>query len=129
VRVLYEPDPARRHQRQQVGKSVAELAAEFGVRWIAESYEELLQNPLVAVVAVFSPYALHAEQVGAALRAGKHVIVTKPLAVSLDEARQLVDLVDRTGRQILVAQSMRWNSMSWASCGTSNAACCAVRSR
>lgn len=52
---------------------------------------------------------LHFEQARAALLAGKHVIITKPFAVSLDEARDLVALAEKTGRILLVAQSLRWN--------------------
>jgi predicted dehydrogenase len=111
VRALYEPDAQRVHQRYQVGKSLATLAAEFGVGTIVSEYDALLASPGVDIVAVFSPCPLHFEQVSAALRAGKHVIVTKPMAVSLDEARRLVELVDETGLKLLVAQSMRWNSM------------------
>jgi predicted dehydrogenase len=111
VRALYEPDAQRLHQRYQVGKSLAELAAEFGVGTLVSDYTALLESPDVDVVAVFSPCPLHFEQISAALTAGKHVIVTKPMAVSLDEARRLVELVDQTGKKLLVAQSMRWNSM------------------
>jgi predicted dehydrogenase len=111
VRALYEPDANRLHQRYQVGKSLRTLADEFDVERIAGDYQKLLDAPDVDVIAVFSPCPLHFEQVSAALRAGKHVIVTKPLAVSLDQARRLVELVDQTGLKLLVAQSMRWNSM------------------
>ena len=111
VRSLCDPDPARRHQRYEVGKSLEELAREFGVPHYAESFEALLSRPDLDCLAIFSPCPYHFEQVKAALEAGKHVIVTKPLAVSLDEARQLVDLVDKTGLKLLVAQSMRWNGM------------------
>lgn len=111
VRAIYEPDRQRQHQRYQVGKSAAELAQDFGVRRVTDDYAALLADPAIDIVAVFSPCPLHFEQVRAALRAGKHVIVTKPMAVSLDEARRLVELVDQTGLKLLVAQSMRWNSM------------------
>lgn len=111
VRALYEPDPQRLHQRYQVGKDVASLAAEFGVSKIVGAYDDLLRAPDLDIIAIFSPCPLHYEQVTAALQAGKHVIVTKPMVTSLDQARRLVDLVDQTGLKLLVAQSMRWNSM------------------
>jgi predicted dehydrogenase len=111
VRGLYETDPARLHQRYEVGKSLRSLADEFSVGFIAEDYHDLLAHPDIDCIAVFSPCPAHHEQVVAALDAGKHVIVTKPMAVSLDEAREIVDAVDRTGLKLLVAQSMRWNSM------------------
>jgi len=111
VRGVYEPDKARLHQRYEVGKSVAALLDEFGVDYAADHYEDLLARPDIDLVGIFSPCVYHYEQIKQALLAGKHVIVTKPMVVSLDEAREIVDLVDRTGLKLLVAQSMRWNSM------------------
>ncbi len=110
VRAVYDPHPDRPHQRYQVGKRLSSLAEEFGVAHIADTYEALLSRPDLDCVAIFSPCPYHCRQVRAALQAGKNVIVTKPLAVSLEEARELVELVDRTGLKLLVAQSMRWNS-------------------
>ena len=111
VRGIYEPDSARRHQRYDVGKDTRSLAQEFGVEFITNSYEELVSRKDLDAIAIFSPCPFHFAQVKAALEAGKHVIVTKPMVVSLEEARQVVALADRTGRKVLVAQSMRWNSM------------------
>ncbi len=110
VRGIYDPDPERHHERYDVGKSAQALADAFGVGLVAKEYAELLSREDIDCIAVFSPCPLHTAQVTAALEAGKHVIVTKPMAVSLDEARTLVALVDRTGLKLLVAQSMRWNS-------------------
>jgi len=111
VRALFDPDPQRLHQRYYQGTSLADLAAQYGVPTCLTDYDEMLARPELDVIAVFSPCPLHFAQVSAALRAGKHVIVTKPMAVSLDEARELARLVDETGLKLLVAQSMRWNSM------------------
>jgi len=111
VRGIFEPDPARRHQRYDVGKDTRALAREFGVEIVTSSHEELLSRKDLHAVAVFSPCPFHFAQVKAALLAGKHVIVTKPMVVSLEEAREVVALADRTGLKLLVAQSMRWNSM------------------
>jgi predicted dehydrogenase len=110
VRGLHDPDPDRRHERHEVGKRLQSLAEESGVSLVAREYEELLACEDIHAIAVFSPCPCHFAQVKAALLAGKHAIVTKPMAVSLDEARELVALVDRTGLKLLVAQSMRWNS-------------------
>ncbi len=91
---------------EEVGRPAAE---EFGVEYVP-STEELWKRDIDAV-GIFSPCVYHYEQIRQALLAGKHVIVTKPMVDSLDEAREIVELVDRTGLKLLVAQSMRWNSM------------------
>ena len=111
VRAVYEPDSDRRHQRYDVGASTRELVEKFDVDHVAPEYDDLLSRDDITCIAIFSPCPFHMEQVTAALRAGKHVLVTKPLAVSVEQARQITSLVESTGLKLLVAQSMRWNSM------------------
>lgn len=53
-------------------------------------------------VLVSTPHTLHFEQVRDALTAGLHVMVEKPMVSSSDEARELIALRDRVGRQLLV---------------------------
>ena len=53
---------------------------------------ELINDPDLDVIAICTPSALHAGQAEAALRAGKHVVVEKPMALSTEDARTLRDL-------------------------------------
>ncbi len=110
VRGIYEPDPRRVHQRYDVGRTTRQLARKFGVDLLTGDYDELLARKDIHIIAIFSPCPCHFEQIKKALLAGKHVIVTKPMVVSIEEAREIVRLVDRTGLRLLVAQSMRWNA-------------------
>jgi 1,5-anhydro-D-fructose reductase (1,5-anhydro-D-mannitol-forming) len=55
-----------------------------------DDYPQMLADPDVDVIYVASPNGVHAEQALAALRAGKHVLVDKPLALELDDARAIV---------------------------------------
>ncbi|MCC6581468.1 MAG: Gfo/Idh/MocA family oxidoreductase [Phycisphaeraceae bacterium] len=110
VRSVYDPDPHRRGL-YFAGKDLATLAREYDVQTIDREYEDLLDRKDIDCVAIFSPCPFHAKQAMAALAAGKHVIITQPMAVSLDEARGIVAAADRAGRQVLVAQLMRWNRM------------------
>ena len=59
------------------------------------SFDSVLDDPDVQAVAIATPASSHFELVRAALEAGKHVLVEKPLTPSLDEARKLVDLAER----------------------------------
>jgi predicted dehydrogenase len=68
-----------------------------------------VRRPEVDVVAVYSPDALHAEHCVAALEAGKHVVCTKPMVTSLEQARAVVEAVRRSGRKFLVGQTMRFD--------------------
>lgn len=61
------------------------------------SYEAVLADPEVEAVAVATPAATHFDLVRAALEAGKHVLVEKPLTMSVDEGRKLVELAERRG--------------------------------
>ena len=72
-------------------------------------YREMVRRDDVDVVCVFSPDHLHAEHCVAALEAGKHVVCTKPLVTSLQDARRLVALVREKGVKFLVGQTMRFD--------------------
>ncbi|MBW7461516.1 Gfo/Idh/MocA family oxidoreductase, partial [Paenibacillus sepulcri] len=65
-------------------------AAEFGLDRYTLDYEELLNDPDIDVIAIYTPDQLHGRHIKQALDAGKHVIVTKPMLTSLDEARELL---------------------------------------
>lgn len=81
---------------------------EFGIDCYTPRYEELLHNPLIDVIAIYTPDELHAEHILAALAADKHVICTKPLFTNLDRAREILDVADRSKRRLFVGQSSRF---------------------
>ena len=60
-------------------------------------YEQVLRDPDVDAVALATPVATHAQMAAAALAAGKHVFVEKPLATSEEEATELMRLARRNG--------------------------------
>jgi predicted dehydrogenase len=61
------------------------------------SYEHVLADPAVSAVAIATPAATHFDLVRAALEAGKHVLVEKPLTASLAEAVKLADWAEHSG--------------------------------
>jgi predicted dehydrogenase len=63
---------------------------------------ELIADPAVDAVAIATPVALHFELAMAALRAGKHVLVEKPIASTSDEAQQLIDEAARRRLVLMV---------------------------
>ncbi|HEX5402744.1 MAG TPA: Gfo/Idh/MocA family oxidoreductase [Pseudonocardiaceae bacterium] len=66
------------------------------------SLDEVLADPNVSMVAVATPAATHLPVARAALEAGKHVLVEKPLAANLDDGRDLVELADRNGLVLML---------------------------
>jgi len=85
------------------------FARQQGIPFATTDCRELVRRPEVDAVAVYSPDALHAEHCIAALEAGKHVVCTKPMVTSLDQAKAVVAAVRRSGRKFLVGQTMRFD--------------------
>jgi scyllo-inositol 2-dehydrogenase (NADP+) len=69
----------------------------------------LLADPRVELVIVATPPATHAALAGAALAAGRHVVVDKPLCLSLEECDTLAGLAATHGRLFTVFQNRRWD--------------------
>ncbi len=90
----------------------AELAEQVGRRygslWWGADYGDLLNLPGVDAVMICTPNFCHAPQALAALEAGKHVLVQKPLALTAAQARCVVDAADRTGKALVVDYSYRF---------------------
>ncbi|AXJ08938.1 Gfo/Idh/MocA family protein [Arthrobacter sp. PM3] len=72
-------------------------AAALGARTAAESPEALIVRDDVDVIHICTPNATHADLARKAVAAGKAVICEKPLATSVEDARELTDLADRAG--------------------------------
>jgi predicted dehydrogenase len=70
---------------------------------------ELLERPDIDAVVVATPAVLHAEHVSAALDAGKHVLVEKPLALSSAEAAQLAQQAQALGLTLMVGHTFLYS--------------------
>ena len=85
-----------------------ERMAEFGLSGYTLSYEDMLADPAIDVIGIYTPDQLHVRHILQALRAGKHVICTKPLAVSLEGAAELLRAQRESGKQVMIGQSSRY---------------------
>ena len=81
-------------------------AVPYGVR-VWETLDEALTDPEVHAVYVGTPVFLHAPQTIQALRAGKHVLCEKPMAMNEPEARTMLQAADESGRTFGVAYYRR----------------------
>jgi predicted dehydrogenase len=82
------------------------FAARKGVPHACGDWRELVAREDVDVVTVGVPNALHHVVTIAALEAGKHVIVEKPLCLSLEEAREIVATAERVGKVVAYAENL-----------------------
>ena len=81
---------------------VEATAKEWWIRHGTTDYREIVNRSDIDVVGVYSPDHLHAGQVTAALAAGKHIVCTKPIFTSVEDAERIVKLVVETGVTFLV---------------------------
>ena len=84
-----------------------EFATRHGIPRHGADYREFLRDPGVDAVSNITPDALHAPISIAALRAGKHVLCEKPLALDHAEARRMVAAARRAGRVAMVQFTYR----------------------
>jgi predicted dehydrogenase len=85
-----------------------EVAEHYGVGWWGERFEDLLRAPAVDAVVICTPNGLHAAQAQAALHAGKHVLVQKPLALAQVDAQATLSAAALAGRVLFVDYSYRF---------------------
>lgn len=71
-------------------------------------YDDMLNDPEIDIIAIYTPDKWHATHIKQALQANKHVICTKPLIDNLADAKELLDLVEKTGKKLFVGQSSRF---------------------
>jgi len=83
----------------------SEIGAKFGVPCVSQ--KELLADPAVDVVCICTPSGQHAAQAIAAAGAGKHVLVEKPMALSLADADDMIAACDRAGVKLGVVLQRR----------------------
>jgi predicted dehydrogenase len=78
----------------------------FGVKARYTDYKDLLKDPNVDAVHINSPIPDHAPQSLAALRAGKHVACTVPMATTAEECRQLVEAQRQSGKVYMMMETV-----------------------
>ena len=88
-----------------------QFAESFGAKYAYTDYAKMLANPEVEAVFIATPNGLHAEQAIAAARAGKHVLCDKPLAINVDDARNVVSACAAAG--IKLGVNFHYRQLPW----------------
>ncbi len=89
--------------------SMAEFGNRFGITRRYETVETMLKDGGVDALVVSTPNYLHAPQTIAALKAGVHVMVEKPMAMNADEAEQMCEAAEKSGALLMVAHCWRFD--------------------
>jgi phthalate 4,5-cis-dihydrodiol dehydrogenase len=80
------------------------FARDFKAKTYAE-FAELCDDSTIEVIYIASPHEFHVRQAILALERGKHVIVEKPLALTLDDCDAVIEAAARSGRQLIVGHT------------------------
>ena len=87
---------------------VEAVAERNGIPFWTTEYKKLTNRKDIDVVAVYSPDHLHARHCIDALKADKHVIVTKPMVTALEDAIEITRLSEKRNLKFLVGETCRW---------------------
>ena len=90
------------------GPRGATYGKRFGAAYACSEYQQILDDRDIDVVLILSRNQQHAEQAEAALRAGKHVFLEKPMALTEPECRALSRAVEETGKLLTVGFNRRF---------------------
>jgi predicted dehydrogenase len=90
------------------------LVEQYGLQASFQDYQELVAHDAVDAVMVAAPTQFHAQVGVAALEAGKHLMIEKPIALGLDQVDQLEAAAKSAQKTVMVAMNSRWHRLSRA---------------
>jgi predicted dehydrogenase len=91
---------------QRSADKLKQVGDTFGIAKRYTKYEDVLTDREVDFVHINTPIPDHAPQAIAALKAGKHVMSTVPMATTIEECQQIVELVQKTGLKYMMAETV-----------------------
>ena len=91
---------------QRTEESLNEIGDKYKIETRYQNYEDVLNDPEVDFVHINTPIPNHAEQSIAALKAGKHVACTVPMATSVEDCETIVNLCKETGLKYMMMETV-----------------------
>jgi predicted dehydrogenase len=91
---------------QRTQKKLDAIGDAFEIEKRYTDFKELLKDPNVDAVHINSPIPDHGWQSIAALKAGKHVACTVPMATSIEDCKKIVDLTRQTGKKYMMMETV-----------------------
>lgn len=95
------------------GRRASKLAGDYGVD-CEPTVEALVARDDIDALVVATPHHVHVEETLAALRAGKHVLVEKPLATSVEDCRRMIEQARSAGTVLSVGYHQRFRESNRA---------------
>jgi predicted dehydrogenase len=87
------------------------IKAKYRIDRTFSQYQDLIQDSEIQIIVIATPPFLHYQMALDALNAGKHVLVEKPLALKIDEAKQLIRLAKKKNLRLMVDFELRYNPL------------------
>jgi predicted dehydrogenase len=97
LEALWSPNESRRREN----------ARRFGCRAVSD-WRQIIQDASIDCVSVATPDYAHAEYAAAALREGKHVLLEKPMAMTVEDCESILAARDAGGAKLMVNYHNRW---------------------
>ena len=102
---------AELHIAETNPERLAEMVAVTSPASATDDWEDIVKNPAVDIVMISAtPETLHYPMTKACLEAGKHVLLEKPMAISLSEADELIELAEAKNLKFTIGYSQRFNN-------------------
>ncbi len=92
-----------------IDKAALKHAAKADNAIAYNSLDDLLNNPEIEAISINTPIPLHAEQTIKALKAGKHVLVEKPISNNIESAEKMIETARREDKILMVAHNQRFD--------------------
>ena len=93
-----------------ISGDAAKIHADWPGMRVAATLDEVLIDPAIDLVVIATPDHLHHDQALAALKAGKHLVIDKPLAPTLAQAQAIAAKASLSGRIVSVFHNRRWDA-------------------
>lgn len=93
--------------------SAVRLLEQFGGRYATTDAGELLRDASIDAIYVTTQHDTHADLCIRALEAGKHVLVEKPMAMTVEDCERIAEAVRASGKKLMTAYKMRYYNMLW----------------
>lgn len=92
-----------------ISKNALESARELGVKNTFTNYSEMLKDPGLDAVLIALPTHLHLKCALEAAEAKKHIFLEKPIAVTAEEAKEVISSAERNSVKLMIGYPMRFN--------------------